>query len=188
MKQWLDGEPAPIVLDIEASGFGRGSYPIEVGFVDHSNERYCSLIRPLPDWTHWSADAERTHGISRQELLSQGRSPRDVVLELNEQLRGCQVYSDCWVVDHPWLLRLFFAVNIEPSFQLSPIELIMTEAQVEIWDEVHQQVMAKSTLQRHRASADAWIIQQTWMQTRLLLQQETPSNTSLKRTNSKHTG
>ena len=26
-------EEAPAVLDIEASGFGRGSYPIEVGFV-----------------------------------------------------------------------------------------------------------------------------------------------------------
>jgi len=24
---------APAVLDVEASGFGRGSYPIEVGFV-----------------------------------------------------------------------------------------------------------------------------------------------------------
>ena len=35
----------PAVLDIEASGFGVGSYPIEVGFVLPDGQSYCSLLR-----------------------------------------------------------------------------------------------------------------------------------------------
>lgn len=166
MTQQSTGLRPPIIIDIEASGFGRGSYPIEVGFAGPNDERYCSLIKPLPDWTHWSDDAQLAHGISRSDLETRGRPAREVALELNQQLGGRQVYSDGWVVDHPWLMRLFFAVNIEPTFQLSPIELIMTEAQVNIWDGIHQQVLSDSKLKRHRASADAWIIQQTWLRSR----------------------
>lgn len=163
MKRIYDGEHPPIVLDIEASGFGNGSYPIEVGFAADAKTRYCSLIKPFPSWTHWSDSAEAAHGISRAELLQRGRDPREVALELNRRLHGKQIYSDGWVVDHPWLMTLFFAVNIEPTFQLSPIELIMTEDQFAVWDEIHDEVLACSDQHRHRASVDAWVIQQTWI-------------------------
>ena len=53
--------PPPAVLDVEASGFGRESYPIEVGYVLSGGQTYCSLIRPLPEWTHWDPQAERVH-------------------------------------------------------------------------------------------------------------------------------
>jgi hypothetical protein len=36
------------VIDVEASGFGRGSYPIEVGFVLPDGEAVCTLVRPRP--------------------------------------------------------------------------------------------------------------------------------------------
>lgn len=170
MKRIYDGEHPPIVLDIEASGFGNGSYPIEVGFAANNRNRYCSLIKPFPNWTHWSETAEQAHGISREELMARGRNPKDVALELNQRLQGMQIYSDGWVVDHPWLMKLFFAVNIEPTFQLSPIELIMTETQIEIWDEVHDEVLACNELQRHRASVDAWVIQQTWIRSHYMAQ------------------
>jgi hypothetical protein len=49
---------APPVLDIEASGFGRDSFPIEVGYVLGNSESFCCLIRPAPEWTHWDATAE----------------------------------------------------------------------------------------------------------------------------------
>lgn len=170
MKRIYDGVRPPIVLDIEASGFGNGSYPIEIGFAAQNSIRYCSLIKPFPNWTHWSESAEEAHGISREELMLRGRNPKDVVLELNHRLKGKQIYSDGWVVDHPWLMKLFFAVNVEPTFQLSPIELIMTENQIEIWDEVHEEVLACNELQRHRASVDAWVIQQTWIKSHYMTQ------------------
>ncbi len=81
--------PSPIaVLDIEASGFGRGSYPIEVGFVDAQGGAFCSLIRPEPDWLHWDASAEALHGISREALQRHGRPPAWVADQLNQRLAG----------------------------------------------------------------------------------------------------
>ena len=49
----------PACLDMEASGFGRHSYPIEVGFVLGDGQSWCTLIRPAADWTHWDPAAER---------------------------------------------------------------------------------------------------------------------------------
>jgi len=37
----------PSIKDIEASGFGAGAYPIEVGYMTHHGKRRCSLITPL---------------------------------------------------------------------------------------------------------------------------------------------
>jgi len=48
---------APAVLDIEASGFGRDSYPVEIGYVLPDGQTWCTLIRPAPAWTHWDATA-----------------------------------------------------------------------------------------------------------------------------------
>ena len=62
----------PIILDIEASGFGSGSYPIEIGFSGRHGEGWCSLIRPEAEWTHWDLDAARVHGIPREVLIERG--------------------------------------------------------------------------------------------------------------------
>ena len=45
------------IIDLEASGFGSSSYPIEVGIVLPNGQTYCSLIVPEPDWRHSSAFA-----------------------------------------------------------------------------------------------------------------------------------
>jgi hypothetical protein len=42
-------EPARCVLDIEASGFGRHSYPIEIGYARDDGHAWCSLVRPAED-------------------------------------------------------------------------------------------------------------------------------------------
>jgi hypothetical protein len=41
----------PTIIDIEASGLGKGSYPIEVGFISGKGETGCTLIKPLAHWT-----------------------------------------------------------------------------------------------------------------------------------------
>jgi hypothetical protein len=35
----------PNIIDIEASGFGVDSYPIEVGIVLSTGQKYCALIK-----------------------------------------------------------------------------------------------------------------------------------------------
>lgn len=156
----------PSILDIEASGFGLDSYPIEVGVILGDGRKYCSLVRPEPDWTHWDPQAQAMHGISRETLLAHGRPVQEVATALNDLLRGRTVFSDGWVVDRPWLDRLYAAAGTRCAFTLSALEMILSEEQMQHWSTVKQRLLAEQRTQRHRASHDAAIIQQTFEHTR----------------------
>lgn len=155
----------PNIIDIEASGFGAHSYPIEIGVITSNNERYCALIQPLADWTHWREDAQAIHGIARELLLEKGRPARQICIELNELLGDSTCYSDAWCHDSSWLSKLFFAGRTRPSFRLSPIELIASEDQLRLWDKAKQTIADEFSIRRHRASNDAFLIQQTFKKT-----------------------
>jgi hypothetical protein len=152
----------PIIIDLEASGFGAQSYPIEVGVVKQNGERFCSLICPQQDWTHWDEHAQQLHGISRQLLKKSGRSVRDVCHDLNKFLKGATVYSDGWVVDQPWLIKLFYAANLQMTFSISPLEMLLNETQMNLWHHTKESLLAKINQPRHRASHDAALIQDTF--------------------------
>ena len=156
----------PFIIDVEASGFGRSSYPIEVGVALAENERYCCLITPCSDWIHWDEKAQAVHHISRRLLLNSGKQVHEVAMELNRLLGNATVYSDGWVVDKPWLTRLFSRAGMAPTFRISPLEMILTEAQMAIWHSVKEIVICESSFTRHRASTDAFIVQETWVRTR----------------------
>src|ERR1700712_297812 len=149
----------PCVLDIEASGFGRGSYPIEIGFVLPDGTAYCSLIVPDESWTHWDGDAERVHGISRSLLQRHGRSASEVASELNHRLAGRAVYCDNWAHDYAWLARLFESADISPSFQLRHLRELLSEHAAERFDDTREIVARNLQLRRHRASSDARVLQ-----------------------------
>ena len=87
---------APTILDVEASGFGRSSYPIEIGFVLPDGHAYCTLVRPEPQWSHWDAQAEKLHHISRTLLQARGLPAYEVAQTLNARLQGQTVYTDGW--------------------------------------------------------------------------------------------
>ena len=156
---------SPIIIDIEASGFGSHSYPIEIGVILEDKSKYCSLIKPESTWVHWSEEAEQIHHINRDSLVTHGRSPRVVAKNLNTILHGKTVYSDGWVVDNPWLIRLFDAAGVKMEFTLSSIELILKEQQINLWDEMKNTVIRELNISRHRASNDAQIIQETFYRT-----------------------
>nr|WP_295130833.1 hypothetical protein [uncultured Roseateles sp.] len=151
----------PAILDIEASGFGRGSYPIEVGIVDSAGAMFCSLIQPEPEWQHWDASAEAIHGISRATLCRYGKPPLWVAQQINSHLRGQVVYCDAWAHDYPWLARLFDVVDLVPQFKLADLRCLLSEAEARHWHAVLSQVRLEQALQRHRASSDARILQLT---------------------------
>ncbi len=69
----------PVFLDIEASGFGAGSYPIEVGCVLPDGRTLCCLVRPPERWRHWDAGAESVHRITRDLLMRHGLPVEEVV-------------------------------------------------------------------------------------------------------------
>ena len=152
----------PIVIDVEASGFGKGSYPIEVGVALPDGSRHCYLITPARQWKSWDDAAEKVHGISRDVLLTYGRPLQDVAWRLNELLHNKTVYSDAWSFDLSWLGKLYDAANMQQRFRLADITGLIDEEQRERWHGVKLQVISDMGLQRHRASGDALILQETW--------------------------
>lgn len=155
----------PTIIDVEASGFGSLSYPIEVGVINQFGERFCGLIKPQSDWTHWDEQAESLHGISRQLLAEKGLPAHEVCQQLNQFLIGQVVYSDGWVVDDTWLIKLFDAAKVIMQFHVSSLEMILNEAQMSLWHTTKDRLFQQMKEQRHRASTDAALIQNTFMTT-----------------------
>ena len=165
----------PTMIDIEASGFGADSYPIEVGFVLPDGEAYCTLIRPAPGWTHWDPQAERVHRIALPTVLKHGRDVVDVARQLNERLHGRTVYCDGWAHDYAWLGALFEAAGSSPGFRLENLRALLSEREAAYWAIVKAQVTTEMRLQRHRASSDARILRHTLLRLRRPLPQGGPT-------------
>lgn len=88
-----------------------------------------------------------------------------IAMDLSRLLFGKMVYSDGWVVDQPWLTKLFYAAHVPQDFRISALELILTEAQMAIWHDTKDRLVREMHLHRHRASDDAQLIQETYIQT-----------------------
>lgn len=155
----------PIVIDFEASGFGKGSYPIEVGFSRRHGEGWCTLIRPEDDWQHWDLQAAEVHHIPREILVERGKSPTLVAEQLNAYLGGHTVYTDGWTQDYVWMARLYDAAERAPSFKLADLREIITPQQESLWHATKDHVMEELNVSRHRASSDARVLQLTWLRT-----------------------
>ncbi len=159
----------PIIIDVEASGLGRGSYPIEVGVANAEGVGSCNIIRREQDWLHWDPRAEMLHGISRETLAKHGKEPVVIAALLNEQLAGQLVYSDAWGNDSSWIALLFDAAELPQRFRLESLRSLLTDAQVDIWHETKARITEEMGYTRHRASHDALILQQTFCQTAQLV-------------------
>jgi hypothetical protein len=97
----------PAFIDIEASGLGEHSYPIEIGWVFPFGQERGLLIRPAASWTFWSAIAEEFfHQISRKDLLREGITVEEAVAQIEDALVGHEVYSEDPELDGWWLGRL----------------------------------------------------------------------------------
>src|SRR5690348_5910657 len=99
-----------VFVDCEASGLGPASYPIEAGwaFVGAAGEivKEAHLIAPTAEWlgsAGWNPDAEKIHGISREQLAAEGAHPLDVARAMNAALDGRTVHSDAPELDWFWL-------------------------------------------------------------------------------------
>jgi len=153
----------PHIIDLEASGFGRGSYPIEVGLALADGSTHCYLIKPHPRWTHWDKHSEKVHGIRREILHRHGLEVREVAAQLNRLLHGQTVYSDGWAFDSSWLALLYETAGLHQAFKIAQLQTLFTPRQYETWHRTHQQLAKELNLKRHRASSDAYLIQQTFL-------------------------
>jgi len=149
----------PTVMDIEASGFGKGSYPIEVGYVLASGRRFCSLIRPRAEWTHWDEEAERLHGISRIQAERHGRPVEAICERLTQDLRGEVVYTDAWAQDWAWINLLYDSCDRLVPFRMESVRTLIDDARIASWHPTLEAARRELVMTRHRASSDAATIQ-----------------------------
>ncbi|ASP37732.1 hypothetical protein CHH28_03160 [Bacterioplanes sanyensis] len=154
----------PAIIDLEASGFGRGSYPIEVGFALEDRVVHSFLIRPAPTWLHWSDEAQQIHGISREQLAEEGISVREVALQMNQLLRDKTLYSDAWSFDSSWVGRLFDEAELVQRFRIETINRLLTPTQMEAWHDTKQRLWQQQPFHRHRAANDVKVLQETYRQ------------------------
>lgn len=154
----------PAILDIEASGFGKDSYPIEIGLVLTNGDAYSYLVQPEDSWTYWDERAEQVHGISRVELEQKGRQAWDIASQLNTLLQGIKIYSDAWAHDYVWLNQLFTAAKLIPGFRFDSTLSLLNEEQINRWNSEKERQFSMATLPRHRAATDAQIIQNTLLE------------------------
>ena len=149
----------PSILDVEASSFGQGSYPLEVGYVLEDGAWKCMLVRPAPDWNHWTPAAEELHGIRRTDLLEYDLLPAVVADALNHHLGGRTLYSGVWGHDDSWLARLYDAAGRAPAFRLESLQALLTESEIAHWRTLKEPVAVTSGLPRHCACTDARLLQ-----------------------------
>ena len=93
----------------------------------------------------------------------------EVAHQINRQLAGQTVYSDGWANDYSWLGALFDAADMTPAFKLENLRALLDEQQADQWHTVKAQVSSENGIQRHRASADARLLQLTLIRLRTLV-------------------
>lgn len=146
------------IIDLEASGLDRKSYPIEVGITNGTISAQW-LISPEKNWTFWCEKAAKIHNIPRQLLLSEGLPIKQVCHELNEILDQSTVYSDAQEWDSFWLQVLFNAANTPQAFTVKSIEVFLkTPTLINQYIDKKQAVLDQGVYQYHRALDDAKII------------------------------
>ena len=155
----------PAILDIEASGFGKGSYPIEIGVAAETGEVYSWLVLPEQDWTHWREEAASLHLITREQLQSEGVRPNFIADELNALFEGQTLYSDGWGFDSGWLSLLFYVARKSMLFRLDTLPKILSDDQLAHWDKTKARLSQKNNWEHHRAGIDAHLLQLTYKET-----------------------
>jgi len=154
----------PIVIDLESSGLGKESYPIEVGFIlEDGVEKHSWLIKREPGWNHWDPVAQNIHNITRQDITDNGLYAPDVANLLNKHLAGKTAYSDCREYDEFWIDVLFDKVGIKREFHVGSIQSLFSgNVHHAIFYKIRNDLYKKTV--RHRAENDAVVIQEAYIQ------------------------
>ncbi|MGF1463006.1 MAG: exonuclease domain-containing protein [Maricaulaceae bacterium] len=110
-----------VFIDVEASGLGPQSWPIEVAWVNLDGAAAATLIQPHPDWSMqaWMASAEALHGLTPDQVYREGAPVASIASNLNDTLHDATVISDAPAFDGFWLGRLFEAADLAPAFGLT---------------------------------------------------------------------
>ncbi|MGB0466574.1 MAG: hypothetical protein ACPGF7_03455 [Pontibacterium sp.] len=142
-----------VYIDIEASGLGAESYPIEIAWrcvaSGDSDDFYINPESEAAGWDYWDEFAEELHGIERETLLKDGVGIFQACMRLNTALKGKTIVSDAFEFDAFWMRRLFQQADITPLFSMAGLEYLLTSEQL-----IQYRFIARSQYRRHRAMQD----------------------------------
>lgn len=141
-------------LDVEASGPGELTFPVEVGWAFPDGRCEAHLIRPAALWLglRWDPAAEELHGLSLERLLNEGEDVAAVAWRLNAALAGKRVHSDAPLADQAWLDALFREAGCEQEFVLRGVGELLPGGPLPA--EARALADAAAPV-RHRAGSDA---------------------------------
>lgn len=152
------------IIDIEASGLHRLSYPLEIAAAVDGQTRSW-LIKPQPSWRHWDVFAEALHGLPRDLLEQEGLPARQVAIELSEfvaQTDDAVLYSDACAWDASWINRLYRSVNLPRGFSLGSIYDLLDERQTDDFHQEKLRIVERNRFRPHRAAVDVEIMRQAF--------------------------
>jgi hypothetical protein len=161
----------PCFIDCEASGFGPTSYPIAVAWNDTDGVIHRLLIDPrsVPSWQQWDARAFAAHGLTREQLYTEGLPPAEVMRQLLLDLAGMQVFSDAPEYDGEWLRTLAAAAGVPLPFTLEHADELFIGALQQPEEMLYQTQLRleriKATLQQTRVAQHdpgfdvGWLVQ-----------------------------
>lgn len=147
------------IIDIEASGLGLDSYPIEISVLVEGVIKTW-LIKPLPEWQHWDAKAEKMHGISRDQLNKHGLGALQVLNELTDFIKESSgiIYSDAAYWDADWVDTLFFAFKEKREFHIESIFELFDDKQTSEFNKIKEKLSESGKYRHHRAEEDVKMI------------------------------
>lgn len=148
-----------IVIDVEASGLGPESYPIEIAWGHRFDPTKFDtfLIKPADGWVYWDTYAESAiHCISRSQLQREGISIAEAVERLDDALQGAVVYSDYVPADRPWWVKLYRELGRDLPFEFRPVQTLIPPAK-----EASYSLRLDASPTEHRALEDVRKIIQT---------------------------
>ena len=152
-------------VDLEASGLGEDSWPIEIGFawIEGGRVRWASkLIRPEPGWPRsaWSSESAVVHGITMTEL-HRAEDAADVARWAAAVMGNRVVVSDAPSYDGVWLDRLLAAAGLVERPPLRDFDVLVSRRHR--WPEL-ERVYAEldATPPPHRAGPDAARLAAAW--------------------------
>lgn len=147
-----------VMLDVEASGLGHSSYPVEVALASSTGAHANFLIKPTTDWLEqgeWDKNAEKLHGLSQQQLLQHGDNIVSIAQQLNKYLCGKLVLCNDLTFDGFWLTQLFKAANTSVTFYLIDLSALFDywgEEKARLYKEEYSKMLNTN---EHRALPDA---------------------------------
>jgi DNA polymerase-3 subunit epsilon len=154
-------------LDFEASSLDQDSWPIEIGIAwTEGGSVLCEskLIRPEPNWheSAWSKASADIHGLSLNQLISDGEHAQDVAAWFKTLNRGIAI-TDNPEFERRWLIRLLAPAPPFPDVQILDFDsyVRMTLPDAAAVTRVYEALNKEPT--PHRAGPDAARLARAWL-------------------------